>query len=135
MNKKLLTLLVLCFTSLFAWAQNISVKGTVTDQNSEPIIGASVVSSMNKGTGTVTDMEGVFTLSVPKGDVLTISYIGYTSAKVTVTGPSVNVVLEEDSRNLDDVVVVGYGTQKKANLTDLLLLQIARSSTVVLLPM
>ena len=117
MYKKLLTLLVLCFTSLFVWAQNISVTGTVIDQNSEPIIGASVVSSMVQGTGTITDLDGVFTLNVPKGDVLTISYIGYTTQKVTVTGSDIKVVLEEDSHNLNDVVVVGYGTQKKANLT------------------
>ena len=83
MYKKLSTLLVLCFTSLFVWAQNISVTGTVIDQNSEPIIGASVVSSMVQGTGTITDLDGVFTLNVPKGDVLTISYIGYTTQKVT----------------------------------------------------
>ena len=117
MYKKRLTLLVLCFTSLFAWAQNISVTGTVIDQASEPIIGASVVSSMVQGTGTITDLDGVFTLNVPKGDVLTISYIGYTTQKVTVTGSEIKVVLEEDSHNLNDVVVVGYGTQKKANLT------------------
>jgi len=117
MFKKLFILLFLAFVSLNAWAQEITVKGTVLDQFNEPIIGASVVSTQMQGVGTVTDLDGVFTLNVNKGDVLNISYIGYVSQKITVTGKELNIVMVEDSQELEDVVVVGYGTQKKANLT------------------
>lgn len=93
------------------------VKGTVIDVNGEPIIGANV---MVKGTtnGTITDVDGNFSLDNAKG-VLLISYIGYNSQEIAVKGNETNlkIVLKEDSKQLEEVVVVGYGTQKKETLT------------------
>lgn len=92
------------------------VSGTVTDA-SGPVIGATV---MQKGTtnGTITDMDGKFSLDgVKKGDVIQITYIGYIMQEITYTGKPIQVKLVEDSKKLDEVVVVGYATVKKANLT------------------
>ncbi|MDR3268514.1 MAG: TonB-dependent receptor [Tannerella sp.] len=92
------------------------ITGTVIDVNGEPIIGANVV---EKGTtnGRVTDIDGKFEFSVSPGATLEISYIGYMSKEVTVGNNSLfSVTLEEDLKTLDEVVVVGYGTQKKAHL-------------------
>ncbi|WP_307995825.1 TonB-dependent receptor [uncultured Bacteroides sp.] len=92
------------------------VTGTVTDA-SGPVIGATV---MQKGTtnGTITDMNGKFSLDgVKKGDVIQITYIGYIMQEITYTGKPIKVTLVEDSKKLDEVVVVGYATVKKANLT------------------
>lgn len=94
-----------------------TVNGTVKDENGEPIIGANV---MVKGTtdGTVTDIDGHFSLNVKKGDLLEISYIGYLSSEIEIGNEqSLAIVLKEDTKTLDEVVVVGYGTQKKGNLT------------------
>lgn len=92
-------------------------KGVVMDAAGETVIGASVVV---KGTtnGTITGIDGDFTLSgVPKGSTLVISYVGYITQEVKFNGKPVNVTLKEDSKTLDEVVVVGYGVQKKVNLT------------------
>ena len=89
------------------------IVGVVTDERGEPIVGANVV---EKGTsnGTITDLEGKFSLTVSEKSVLIVSYIGYNTQDVTVTSKTVyNIQLEEDSQALDEVVVVGYGTQKK----------------------
>ena len=94
-----------------------TITGKVVDSNGEPIIGASIVTA--DGTGTVTDFEGVFTLNnVKDKSELSISYVGCLTQKIVV-GNKTNFVitLKEDSQLLDDVVVVGYGTQKKVNLT------------------
>lgn len=103
--------------NLPAIMQAKQISGTVRDKSGEPIIGANVV---EKGTtnGTVTDIEGKFTLSVADNAKLTVSYIGYNTLELTIkgTGPQ-EIVLAEDSKALDEVVVVGYGTQKKVNLT------------------
>ncbi len=99
-----------------AQTKTIKVSGTVSC-NSESVIGASV---MVKGTevGTVTDLEGRYSIDAAPNAVLTVSSIGYTTVDVPVSGrATVNVILEEDSINLADAVVVGYGTQKKVNLT------------------
>ena len=97
--------------------QQKSVKGTVVDA-AGPVIGASVIV---KGTtnGTVTDMDGNFEIpGVNKGDVIQVSYIGYQTQEIKYTGqPSLQVKLAEDSQNLEEVVVVGYGVQKKVNMT------------------
>ena len=92
-----------------------TVTGVVVDANGEPIIGASVV---EKGTtnGIVTDMDGKFSLNVKVGTTLQITFVGYQPQDVKAT-KSMKVVLKEDNELLDEVVVVGYGTQKKANLT------------------
>ena len=93
------------------------ITGTVKDVNGEPIIGATVV---EKGTtnGTITDLEGNFTLTINEEGSLLVSYVGYTSQECPVTfDGKIKVVLKEDSKTLDEVVVVGYGTQRKSDLT------------------
>ena len=92
---------------------NNKVSGTITDKSGEPIIGANVVI---KGTtnGTITDIDGNYALDVPVSAILQISYIGYLTQDVPVNGKQqINVRLVEDTQQLDEVVVVGYGTQKK----------------------
>lgn len=91
----------------------VTVKGVVKDANGEAIIGASVIEKGNAKNGTVTDLDGNYTLKVKRGATLTISYIGYISQE-TKGG---NVILEEDLKSLSEVVVIGYGTQKKADVT------------------
>ena len=110
-------LFLLCLIPIWAFAQNITVKGTVKDGAGETIIGASVV---EKGTtnGTITDFDGNFTLNVPSNSTLQISFVGYKTQEIAVSGKTtINVTLSEDTQMLDDVVVVGYGTQKKEDLT------------------
>lgn len=97
--------------------QNGTCKGIVKDATGESVIGASVVV---KGTtnGTITDFDGNFALSdVKKGDILVISYVGFQTQELKWNGTPLNVTLKEDSKTLSEVVVVGYGTQKKANLS------------------
>lgn len=97
--------------------QRKTIKGVVKDATGEPIIGANV---LVKGStiGVITDLDGNFTLEVPADAVLQISYIGYLPQEIKVANQtSFNIELKEDSKTLDEVVVVGYGTQKKANLT------------------
>lgn len=95
-------------------AQNETVKGTVVDENGEPIIGASVRIAGQEGTGVITDLDGNYTISAPKGSKVTISYIGYVTQTVK---PGGKLQMKEDAQNLEEVVVVGYGVQKKAHLT------------------
>lgn len=93
------------------------ISGIVKDVSGEPVIGASVV---EKGTtnGIITDMDGNFVLNVTKGSVLTISYIGYADQEIVIDNQtSLNIILKENTELLDEVVVVGFGSQKKANLT------------------
>lgn len=108
----MLTLFCCCYLS----AQNITVTGRVIDVASEPVISASVVVK-NTTNGTTTDFEGRFTLSVQKGDVLHISYIGYVNQEVRITGNQpLTIVMKEDAETLDEVVVVGT-LMKKSDLT------------------
>lgn len=93
------------------------ITGTILDETGEPIIGANVV---QKGTtnGTMTDLDGAFSLNVPNNATLVISFIGYNSIEVNVAGKSkITVTLKEDTQKLEEVVVVGYGTQKKVTVT------------------
>lgn len=93
------------------------VKGKVLDEKGEPIIGATVTEE-GTSNGTITDYDGMFTLEASKDGILTISYIGYKSQQVSIAGKDmVAVTLKEDMEQLDEVVVVGYGSQKKVNLT------------------
>lgn len=116
MKGKLFSCLVLMFLSISMMAQKVPVSGTVSDQTG-PVIGASVI---EKGTtnGTMTDNDGHFTLTVSKGAVIEISSIGYKTQEITV-GAQTNftVTLSEDNEFLDEVVVVGYGSMKKSDLT------------------
>lgn len=113
--KALLTLLVGLFLSIGAFAQQIAVKGHVKDTTGEPVIGANV---LVKGTtnGTITDFDGNFMLNVPKDAILSVSFVGYKSAEVKAAS-TVMVTLEDDSQVLDAVVVIGYGSVKKNNMT------------------
>lgn len=100
--------------------QTVAVKGTVTDSSGEPLIGATVL--LKESTiGTSTDLDGGFTINVPspvKGKVLVISYIGHQQKTIKLENSNtLDIKLVSDSQNLDEVVVVGYGTQKKVNLT------------------
>lgn len=100
-----------------AAAQQAECKGTVKDSNGEAIIGASVVIK-GSTSGSITDIDGNFKLAgVKNGDVLVISSIGFQQKEVVWRGNALNVTLSDDSNTLDELVVVGYGTQKKANLT------------------
>lgn len=105
-------------TNSFATTQQAGIcKGLVKDATGESVIGASVVV---KGTtnGTITDFDGNFSLDgIKKGDVIVISYVGYQTQEIKWNGSPLNVILKEDSKTLSEVVVVGYGTQKKANLS------------------
>ncbi len=115
--RRQLGLVLMAFGTSMALAQ-VKVTGTVVDATGEPIIGASVVV---KGTtkGTLTDFDGRFTIQdVPEKAQLNISYIGYNTQTVVANGPAaLNVTLQEDRQQLDEVVVVGYGVQKKSDLT------------------
>ena len=98
------------------WQQQ-KVTGCVVDSNGEAIIGANVMVK-GKNTGSITDINGNFSVEVDNGDVLTITYIGYQTQEVTVTaGKSLRITLRENVETLDEVVIVGFGSQKKANLT------------------
>lgn len=98
-------------------AQQTSVKGTVVDAKGEPIIGATVRLKTNSSVGTVTDFDGKFSLSAPRGSVLVISYIGYMTQEIQATGQPIQVTLQEDNKNLKEVVVIGYGSLQKKDLT------------------
>lgn len=118
MKKLLSVLFLLSFTLASVYAQNIQVKGTVVSgSDNEPLPGVNVVV---KGTtnGGITDLDGNFTLSVPADATLSITYIGFKSQEVAVEGKhSLKIVLQEDTETLDEVVVVGYGVQKKSVVT------------------
>ena len=97
--------------------QKKQISGKIVDQNGEFVIGANVVVA-GTAIGTITDTDGNFTLEVPNGATLKISYIGYIEQSIPIGNKSViSVILKEDSQTLNEVVVVGYGTQKKATLT------------------
>lgn len=97
----------------------VIVRGNIKDDNGEPLIGVTVMSMSNKSVGTISNYEGNFTLpNVPAGDKILISYVGYKDQAVAAKAEGLlNVILKEDTQTLEEVVVVGYGTQKKVNLT------------------
>lgn len=110
--------LIIAVMSFGATAQTKSVSGTVTDEAGEPLIGANVAVKGTK-TGTVTDFNGEFALTnIADNAILVISYVGYTTQEVPVAGKStINVTLSENRELLDEVVVIGYGTVKRKDLT------------------
>lgn len=111
-----LVVFISIFLPVIAFAQK-AISGKVLDNLNEPIIGASV---LEKGTtnGTITDIDGNFNLTVSENAVLAISYIGYASQEIAVSGRTdFKIILKEDSEQLDEVVVVGYGVQKKSSMT------------------
>ena len=102
-------------SSTLAFAQN-RVTGVVTDKTGEPLIGVNV---LEKGTtnGTVTDIDGKFTVDMPQGKTLVFSFIGFVTQEIKVTSNVVNVVLNEDTKTLDEVVVIGYGSMTRKDVT------------------
>ena len=115
--KHLFLFFILLSFSLTALAQQ-KVTGKVKDSSGEPVIGASVVVKGNNTMGTITDFDGNFMLDVPAKSVLVISYIGYVTQEVPTAGKnSLEIVLKEDTKTLDEVVVIGYGTQRKGDVT------------------
>ncbi len=119
MSKRLLIFLVLCLNTYAVFCQNVKVTGRVTSlPENEAIIGGSVIVK-GTTTGTVTDINGNFSVNVPSNDaVLVFSYLGYTAIEEKVDGRSViNVSLTADVLDLGEVVVVGYGTQKREDLS------------------
>ena len=116
LQKPLVLLCLLCLLPLGAMAQS-TIKGVVNDEAGEPVIGASVQVQGTK-TATVTDFDGNFSVSAPSNATLIISYVGYVTETVSVQGRSnITVTLREDAQSLEDVVVIGYGVQKKKLVT------------------
>lgn len=117
MKKTFLIALLFVIACITAQAQDLQVSGTVISKtDGEPIIGASVVEVGNNINGTITDIDGNFSLSVKKGAQLTISYVGFKSQTVKASS-MLNISMEEDSEMLEEIVVTGYTTQRKADLT------------------
>ena len=120
MRSKILFLVMLCLGGLqMVLAQNISVKGVVTDDKGMPLPGVSVVVK-NTTRGVATDFDGKYELKASKGEKIEFSYVGYVSVEKVVgssASQQINVRLKEDAQQLSEVVVVGFGTQKKENLT------------------
>ena len=108
----------MAFISVQVYAQNIKISGTViSGSDNYPIIGANI---LVKGTtiGTITDVDGNFSFEAPKGSTLIVSYIGYKSQELQVSGNApLKIILSEDTEKLDEVVVIGYGSQKKSDMT------------------
>ena len=126
MRKELLTqavkaglVLLLCFLSIgVSFAQNRSISGTVVDTQNQPVIGAAVMVVGNTRVGTATDLNGAFTLNVPAGATLVVESIGYKSQTFAIGSQSnYRIILEEDTELLEETVVIGYGVQKKSDLT------------------
>ena len=117
-NMRSWLLMLFAAISLGVSAQTITVKGNVKDTTGEPIIGASVVEKGNTTNGTITDLDGNYSIKVPSKATLTISYIGMKTLDIAVKGQSqINVTLSDDTQALDEVVVIGYGTVAKKDLT------------------
>ena len=117
-GQRLLALLIAvwCFCAT-AWAQGNIIKGVVVDSQGESIIGATVVLKSDKTVGTTTDLDGNFSLKVPSAkSTLVISYVGMKTVEVAGNGKALRVILDEDNEQLEEVIVVGYGQQKKASV-------------------
>ena len=109
---------LLCFVAfaLSANAQTRKVTGQIVDESGQPIIGATI-RLQDATTGTITDIDGHFSLNVPDGKKVVISYIGYLKQVILPKGDTLKVILQEDNQKLDEVVVVGYGSMKQKNIT------------------
>ena len=107
--------MALAIISVPSWAQDIVANGTAKDVTGEPLIGVSIIQK-GSSKGTVTDLDGHFSLQVPQGSALVISYIGYTTQEVKA-GSNLAIVMKENAKQLNEVVVTGYTTQRKADLT------------------
>lgn len=116
---RLLTFIVLLIvSSSTAIAQELmKVTGLVVDQNAEPLIGVTVKVKDDAKSGTVTGLDGDFSIMVQKGKTLVFSYLGYKTKEVPAITSKLKINMKEDNKMLDDVVVVGYGVQKKSSVT------------------
>lgn len=109
---------IVAVISLGVSAQNVTVKGTVKDKTGETVIGASVVEKGNTTNGTITDIDGNYSLNVPSNATLVFSFVGMKSYEIAVKGQTtINVTMEDDSQALEEVVVIGYGSVKRKDLT------------------
>ena len=113
-KSRFVMMLLALFVSMASYAQSIS--GTVTDDQGEPVIGASVVEKGKPQNGTITDYDGKFTIKVSAGTPIIISYVGYVTQEVKAAN-DMKVTIKEDTQTLQDVVVIGYGVQKKSVVT------------------
>lgn len=114
---KILGITCLLLVQMTAFAQSRKISGTVTDNNGEPVIGASIMIHNKTGVGTITDIDGKYSIDVTDADVIEASCLGFkTFAEKVGKRATFDIVLEIDSNILDDVVVIGYGTAKRANL-------------------
>lgn len=115
--KNLLFSILLASATMSGFAQNTkTIKGNITDQNGEPLIGATV--KVGK-VGTVTDLEGNYTINVPQNATqVEVSYIGMKSAKIRIKGNKANGSLKDDTNMMDELVVIGYGSVKKGDITN-----------------
>ena len=114
---KMLGVLLLAVIPLCAYAQNTTVKGSVLDATGQPVIGAGVV-QQGTNNGTVTDLDGKYVLTVPASASISFSSVGYVEQVIPVEGRTeINVILAEDSEMLEETVVIGYGVQRKSDLT------------------
>ena len=112
---RMLAMIIGMLLSVGAFAQQITVKGHVKDANGEPIIGATVRAD-GTNAGSVSDIDGNFTLKANKGAKLSVTYVGYQTATATAA-PNVVITLSEDNTMLENVVVIGYGVARKTDLT------------------
>ena len=110
----ILTMLMALFMSAASFAQGI--KGTVIDENGDPVIGATVTDKSNNQNATITDLDGNFAINVKAGGIVVVSYIGYETQELAAKN-GMTVKLQPDNKVLDEVVVVGYGVQKKSSVT------------------
>lgn len=115
MKHQLLSLAIFTIFPIYGIAQNLKITGSVTDIAGDPIIGANIIIKGQKS-GTITDIHGNFSLSAKAGDVLKISYIGYTSQEIKISSNIVKVRLSDDASKLDEVVVTSFGYQKKLSV-------------------
>lgn len=116
--KKVQLILVLFLIPLFIFSQEIiNVRGGIVDEKDEPIIGATIIQKDDPSKGTISDADGQFSFSVPANSSVEISYVGYISQVVKATANFMKIVLVEDTQKLDELVVIGYGTVRKSDLT------------------
>ena len=116
--KGIVMMLCALFVSLGAYAQNRNISGKIVDTSGQPVIGAAVTVVGNTSIGAATDLDGNFTLSVPAGSSISIESIGYKAQTFVVGNQSVfNVTLEDDTEMLEETVVIGYGVQRKSDVT------------------
>ena len=109
-------IILMLFCCLTAAAQQFTAKGIVVDSNGEPVIGASVVLKGNNSIGTISDIDGNFELSVPNNAVLVVSFVGMQTKEIKASRTLMKIELADDSQQLEEVVVVGFGQQKKASV-------------------